>query len=164
MCFAYGFYAISLLYREGIVLSIVAEYRVNFFDTDAMKVVHHANYIRWFEIGRVEYLRNLGITLDDMMADGFVFPITEVKAKYVSPGYFDDVLCIETRATALTKVKMAFDYRVYRKSDGTTLVTGHTQNVFTSRESGQIVRLPAKYHERLQKAMEQERAEKKQEQ
>ena len=54
MCFAYGFYAISLLYREGVVLSIVAEYRVNFFDTDAMKVVHHANYIRWFEIGRVE--------------------------------------------------------------------------------------------------------------
>ena len=139
-------------------MSVTAEYRVNFYDTDAMAVVHHANYIRWFEIGRVEYLRSIGITLNDMMEDGFVFPITDVQAKYVSPGYYDDDLIIETTATSLTRVKMAFDYRVIRKSDGKVLVTGHTQNVYTSRETGRITRLTDKYYLKLEAAMAAEEA------
>lgn len=141
-------------------MSVTAEYRVNFYDTDAMAVVHHANYIRWFEIGRVEYLRSIGITLSDMMEDGFVFPITDVQAKYLSPGYYDDDLVIETTAAALTRVKMVFDYRVLRKSDGAVLVTGHTQNVYTSRETGRITRLSDKYYLKLEAAMEAEKAEK----
>ena len=137
-------------------MPVTAEHHVDFYDTDAMGVVHHANYIRWFEIGRVEYLRALGITLDMLMEDGFLFPITDVAAKYVSPGHFDDELCIETRAKALTKVKMVFSYRIYRKSDGVTLVTCSTQNVFTDKETGRITRLSEKYHERLRQAMEEE--------
>lgn len=129
-------------------------HKVNFYDTDAMAVVHHSNYIRWFEIGRVEFLREVGITLNEMMDDGYVFPITEVSAKYVNSARFDDVLIIETTPTALTKAKMAFDYRILRESDGTLLVTGHTQNVFTSMATGHITRLPEKYHSRLQSGME----------
>ena len=97
------------------------EHHVNFYDTDAMAVVHHANYIRWFEIGRVAYLRSIGITLTEMMDDGYVFPITDISAKYVSPGRFDDDLIIETTATALTKVKMCFKYRILRKETGELL-------------------------------------------
>ena len=138
-------------------MAVTVKHRVNFYDTDAMGVVHHANYIRWFEIGRVEYLRSIGITLDDLMEDGFLFPITEVNAKYVSPGHFDDELQIETTATALTKVKMAFDYRIICPSDGRVLVEGHSQNVFTGKETGHITKLPPKYYERLEQAMELER-------
>ena len=116
-------------------MPVITEHHVNFYDTDAMAVVHHSNYIRWFEIGRVEYLRSIGITLGELMEDGFVFPITDVRAKYVSPGKFDDVVLIETTPTALTKAKMAFDYRIIRKADGEVMVTGHSQNVFTSQES-----------------------------
>ncbi|MBO6179489.1 MAG: acyl-CoA thioesterase [Selenomonadaceae bacterium] len=140
-------------------MPVNAKIRVNFYDTDAMAVVHHANYIRWFEIGRVEYLRSIGITLGDLMEDGFVFPITEVSAKFVSPGYYDDDLIIETTATELTKVKMAFNYKVYREKDGTLLVTGHTQNVYTSRETGKITRLTEKYHKKLEEAIKKERDE-----
>ena len=141
-------------------MPVVTEHHVNFYDTDAMAVVHHSNYIRWFEIGRVEYLRSIGITLNQLMDDGFVFPITEVRAKYVSPGRFDDVVLIETTATALTKVKMAFDYRILRKSNGELMVTGHSQNVFTSRETGSITRLPEKYYTILKDAMNKEKAQK----
>lgn len=141
-------------------MSVVTEHHVNFYDTDAMAVVHHSNYIRWFEIGRVEYLRSIGIMLNQLMDDGFVFPITEVRAKYVSPGRFDDVVLIETTATALTKVKMAFDYRILRKSNGELMVTGHSQNVFTSRETGSITRLPEKYYTILKDAMNKEKAQK----
>lgn len=124
-------------------------HKVNFYDTDAMAVVHHSNYIRWFEIGRVEFLRQAGITLTELMDDGYVFPITEVSAKYMNAGYFDDELIIETTPVALTKAKMAFSYRVLRACDDTVLVTGFTQNVFTSRATGKITRLPDKYYDKL---------------
>ena len=127
-------------------------HKVNFYDTDAMAVVHHSNYIRWFEIGRVEFLRQAGVTLTELMDDGYVFPITEVSAKYMNSGYFDDELIIETTPVALTKAKMAFSYRVLRACDDTVLVTGFTQNVFTSRATGKITRLPDKYYDKL-KAM-----------
>ena len=130
------------------------EHHVDFFDTDAMEVVHHSNYIRWFEIGRVEFLRAAGITLGELMADGYVFPITDVSAKFLSPGRFDDILVIETTPTALTKAKMAFDYRILRKGEDTVLVTGHTQNVFTGRETGKIARLPEKYYKKLAAMLE----------
>lgn len=139
-------------------MPVVTEHHVNFYDTDAMAVVHHSNYIRWFEIGRVEYLRAIGITLNELMEDGFVFPITEVRAKYVSPGRFDDVVQIETTATALTKAKMAFDYRILRKSDGELMVMGHSQNVFTRQDTGKITRLPDKYYTLLKAAMDNEKA------
>ena len=139
-------------------MPIITEHHVNFYDTDAMAVVHHSNYIRWFEIGRVEYLRAIGITLNELMEDGFVFPITEVRAKYVSPGKFDDVVQIETTATALTKAKMAFDYRILRKSDGELMVMGHSQNVFTRQDTGKITRLPDKYYTLLKAAMDNEKA------
>ena len=134
-------------------MEVKAYHRVNFYDTDAMGVVHHANYIRWFEIGRVEFLRALGITLDDLMAAGYVFPLTDVSAKFVAPGKFDDELAIVTRPTALTKVKMAVDYEVRRRADGELLVLGHTQNVFASKETGRICKLPEEFYEKLHAAL-----------
>ena len=90
-----------------------------------------------------------GITLGQLMEDGYVFPITDISAKFLSPGRFDDILVIETTPTALTKAKMAFDYRILRKGEETVLVTGHTQYVFTNRETGKIARLPEKYYTKL---------------
>ena len=144
---------IAFVWEEMNVVTKV-KHRVNFYDTDAMAVVHHANYIRWFEIGRVEFLRAAGITLNELMEDGFVFPIINVQAKYVASGMFDDALVIETTPTALTRAKMAFDYRILRERDKLVLVTGHTQNVFTSRATGKITRLPEKYYVKLQAALQ----------
>lgn len=129
--------------------------RVNFYHTDAMGVVHHANYIRWFETGRVEFLRGIGIVLGDIMDAGYSFPITEVKCKYVASGRFDDVLRIETTPLALTKVKLEFSYKVFRDSDDLLLAEGFTQSVFTSLKTGHIARLPEEFYSKLQKAMEQ---------
>ena len=116
---------------------------VNFFDTDLMGVSHHSNYIRWFEIGRVEFLREIGIDLNEMMNDGIMFPITKVDAEYHSPSHFDEIIEVQTTATALTRAKMEFEYKVMR--DDELLVIGHTQTVFTDKVSGKIKRLPEKY-------------------
>ena len=101
----------------------------------------------------MDFLRAAGITLGELMEDGYVFPITEVSAKYVSPGRFDDMLVIVTKPASLTRVKMAFDYEIRREADDGLLVTGHTQNVFTNRATGKITRLPEKYYDKLKAAL-----------
>ena len=127
-------------------------HRVKFYDTDVMGVVHHSNYIRWFETGRVEFLRELGIDLNEMMSDGVLFPIVEIGAKFHAPAKFDDELEIETTGEALTKAKMKFNYAIRRRGEEKILAEGTSTNVFTS--GGKICRLPDKYFSRLVKGLE----------
>ncbi|MBR6711828.1 MAG: acyl-CoA thioesterase [Selenomonadaceae bacterium] len=127
-------------------------YRVKFFDTDVMGVVHHANYIRWFETGRVEFLRELGIDLNEMMSDGILFPIVEITAKFHAPAKFDDELEIITTAEALTKAKMKFDYVIRKRGEEKILAEGTSLNVFTN--EGKICRLPDRYYSRLIRGLE----------
>ena len=123
--------------------------RVNFYDTDLMGVVHHSNYIRWFETGRVEFLRSFGIDLNEMMNDGILFPIVEIQAKYHSPAKFDDELEHEIIPAAMTKVKWEFEYKIRKVGEEKILVEGFSRNVFTDLKSGKIIRLPEKYLEKL---------------
>ena len=131
---------------------VTTRHRVKFFDTDVMGVVHHSNYIRWFETGRVEFLRELGIDLNEMMSDGILFPIVEVGAKFHAPARFDDELEIVTTAEALTKAKMKFNYKIYRCGEEKILAEGTSTNVFTS--DGKICRLPEKYFVKLAKGLQ----------
>ena len=133
-------------------MTVKTLHRVKFFDTDTMGVAHHSNYIRWFETGRVEFLRTLGIDLNEMMSDGILFPIVEIGAKFHAPARFDDELEIETSAEALTKAKMKFLYKIRRRSEEKILAEGNSTNVFTS--GGKICRLPEKYFSKLVKGLE----------
>lgn len=118
-----------------------------------MGVVHHANYLRWFEMGRVAYLKEADVYLNPLMEEGIVFPITDVSCKYRASGRFDDEIAIETTAEQITPVKMVFTYVVRRIEDGAVMATGRTQNVFTNK-SGKIIRLPARYYEKLARLAE----------
>lgn len=140
-------------------MSVKIYLRVHFYDTDTMGIVHHSNYIRWFETGRVEYLRNIGIELNEMLADKITFPIVEIRAKYFEPAKFDDELEIEIIALSLTKVMMDFKYKIRRKGEEKVLASGYSRNVFVSMETGKIVRLPEKYFLKLQDAMNEEMQE-----
>lgn len=124
--------------------------KVRFVETDMMGVVHHSNYFRWFEMGRVEYLRQAGVLLTDMMAQGILFPITDVSCQYHSPARFDDYILIETTMSEVSRAKMVFSYKIRRESDGTLLASGQTTNLFTT--NGKIIRLPAEYYSKLEKA------------
>ena len=122
--------------------------KVRFVETDMMGVVHHSNYFRWFEMGRVEYLRQAGIYLLDLMDQGILFPITDVSCQYRAPARFDDHILIETDLVEVSRVKMVFAYRVVREPDGVLLATGRTQNVFTD-QNGKIIRLPQSIYAKL---------------
>jgi len=131
---------------------IIVREKVRFVETDMMGVVHHSNYFRWFEMGRVEYLRQAGVFLTEILADGIVFPITDVDCHYQASAKFDDYIIIEATLEKISPVKMVFTYKVMREVDGLLLATGRTQNVFTDRE-GKIIRLASKYYDKLAKDM-----------
>ena len=94
-------------------------YRVIFGDTDQMQVVYYANYLRFFERGRVAYLRNVGFSYTDFQNSDRQLPVVDVHVKYHRPALYEDLLEVETRLSVLGKARMAFNYRIYRiEADG----------------------------------------------
>ncbi len=132
---------------------VVLRERVRFVETDLMGVVHHSNYFHWFEMGRVEYMRQAGVLLTDLLAEGIVFPIRDVSCRYRSSSRFDDIILIETTMKELSPVKMVFSYRIVKEDGAVLLATGETLNAFTD-EAGKIARLPKHYYEKLQSFMD----------
>lgn len=123
--------------------------QVRFYETDMMEVAHHTNHLRWFEMGRVEFFRSCGISLWDMMNEGIVFPITKVSCEYKEPARFDDIITVEVTVAKLTRAQCVFTYRLVREVDGALIATGETQNVFTDKETGKIIRLPDVFYKAM---------------
>jgi acyl-CoA thioester hydrolase len=122
--------------------------KVRFVETDLMGVVHHSNYLRWFEMARVEYLRAANVLLPELIAQGIVFPIVEVQCKYRQSAHFDEIIRVEATLSEFSRAKLCFSYRVLRDADDVLLAEGATQNVFTNMD-GRIIRLPQLYYDRI---------------
>jgi acyl-CoA thioester hydrolase len=99
--------------------------RVRFCDTDLMGIVHHANYLEYFEVGRVEWLRRRGVNYADWAARGLHLPVVDATLKYRAPARFDDDLDVETTLGELRAASLRFDYRVAR--EGVLLCEGSTR-------------------------------------
>ena len=126
-----------------------SEARVIYAETDAMGIVYYANYLRWFEIGRTELMRSMGIAYKELEDQGVYLPASEVFCKYHASAEYDDVIIIETSVELLKRASIRFAYRLSRKEDGAELVTGWTLHAFVDREM-RIVRVPASLKEKLQ--------------
>ena len=113
--------------------------RVRFCDTDLMGVVHHANYLTYFEMGRVEWLRRRGVTYNDWTARGVFLSVVEVSVRYRAPARFDDTLNVEACLIELRTASLRFGYRLAR--EGELLAEGMTRLACVSRDS-QPRRLP----------------------
>lgn len=102
--------------------------RCRFCDTDQMGVVHHQNYISYFELARIEYLRNRGLNYSSWFALGIHLPVIEVHVRYRRAAYLDDLLTVESRLSELGRVRVRFDYRVLRDKGGAEelIAEGHT--------------------------------------
>ena len=115
--------------------------RVTYGDTDKMGFVYHANYLRWFEIGRSEMFRYLGVPYKSIESKGFFLPLSEVHCKFNSPSQYDDILLIETSLDTNIKAGMKFDYRIFSEDGKKILAKGYTKHACVDR-SGRIVRPP----------------------
>ena len=133
----------------------IASVNVRFYETDMMGIAHHSNHFRWFEMARIEFLRQIGVSLWDMMNEDIVFPIMNVSCNYKEPANFDDELHIETYLVKMTRAQMIFRYRMRRASDGALLATGETKNAFMSKSTGKIVRLDDTFYQPMLAAVEE---------
>ena len=125
------------------------EHRVIYADTDAGQVVYYANYLRWFESGRREICRELGIDLASLDKDGMIVPVVEVHCNYLHPARYDDDIIVETKISEIKDKSIRFDYRIFRKNDGKLLVTGHTINVFVDKKKMKSVKIPEEIRKKL---------------
>jgi acyl-CoA thioester hydrolase len=115
--------------------------RVIYGDTDQMGVVYYANYLRFFELGRLEYFRLRGGRVADLEAAGFALPVAEVQAQYRAPARYEDLVLVKAWVAELRRASLRFDYQLHRESDGALLCTGMTVHACITRD-GRPVRLP----------------------
>jgi acyl-CoA thioester hydrolase len=113
--------------------------RVRYAETDRMGLLHHANYLVYFEAARTELLRSQGLTYRDMEDRGFLLVLTRVEVRYKGPARYDDLLTIRTIVTRTTPVRIEHRYEVLR--DGTLLAEGSTTLACVDRE-GKLQALP----------------------
>jgi len=126
-----------------------ARVRVRYAETDQMGVVYHANYLVWFEVGRVEFIRKLGMDYRSMeLEDGIGIAVVDVSARYKYPARYDDELVIETRLLAARGVIVKFGYRIVRSVDRTLLCEGETVHVVVGKDMKKRA-LPEKYAKRF---------------
>jgi len=123
--------------------------RVRYAETDQMGVVYHANYLVWFEVGRVEFIRQLGLDYKSMeQDDGCGIAVVQVEARYRAPARYDDELVIETRLVSARGAVVRFGYRILRVADGMLLCEGESGHVVVDKDMKRR-RLPEKYAERF---------------
>ena len=123
-------------------LSHSTSYRVIYGDTDTMGIVYHANYLRWFEMGRNELFRHLGMPYKQVEAKGLMLPVSEVKCKYLTPARYDDVIVIRTTLNTGFRAGLQFDYAITSQDASVIHTTGYTRHAFVN-DKGKVVRPPA---------------------
>ena len=104
--------------------------RVLYYETDKMGIVHHSNYIRYMEEGRLEYMRQAGLVYKDLESRGILMPVTGVSCRYRQSLVFDDWMSIVTTLTQFNGVRAAYRYEIYRASDGVCAATGTSEHCF----------------------------------
>src|SRR5258706_5176534 len=111
------------------------EVRVRYAETDGMGIVHHANYLIWFEAGRSDLCRARGFSYKEMEDEaGALMVVAQPYCRYKSPAYFDDVLTVRTRVDEIRSRSLRFIYEVYRASDDILLAEGETLHLVTDKD------------------------------
>lgn len=115
--------------------------RVRYGETDKMGVVYHPNYYMYFEIGRTEFLREMGgMSYKDLEDAGVMMPIIETKCKYNIPAKYDDELTVYTSIETMTVARITFTYKIIRKKDEAFIVEGETSLAFVN-EDGRVINM-----------------------
>ncbi len=119
--------------------------RVRYAETDQMGVVYHANYFVWFEVGRVEFLRQLGFSYREMEENDACFiAVVDARCRYKAPARYDDEIIVRTHLKNVRESLVHFGYELLRASDGLLLAEGETTHVVNDREMKKTL-IPEKY-------------------
>jgi acyl-CoA thioester hydrolase len=117
------------------------EFRVRYAETDQMGIVYHANYLVWCEMGRTDFIRNLGMSYAEMERSGIALAVSELAVRYHAPARYEDLIRVRTTLTDLRSRLIAFEYLVSNAETGQRLATAQTRLVSLDR-SGRPIAIP----------------------
>lgn len=112
------------------------DHLVQFYETDAMKIVHHSNYIRWFEEARVGWLDDFGYSYKRMEDEGISIPVLAVDCKYKKPLAYGDTAQVHVKVETFTPMRLNLAYEIYNKETGKLTTTGSSEHCFINAETG----------------------------
>lgn len=117
------------------------QFRVRYGETDQMGFVYYGNYAQYFEMGRTEWLRKLGITYKTMEENGIMLPVMNLNINYLKPAKYDDLLTLKTTLIKMPSAKIEFSYEVFNE-ENELLTTANTTLVFVNMETNKPTRAP----------------------
>lgn len=123
---------------------VATDFPVRYAETDAMGVVHHANYLVYFEEGRSHYMREMGSDYAEIEASGYQLPVTEVGIRYIGSLYYGDRVQIRSHIKESRSRRLTFEYEVRNLIDNKILVTGFTRHIWTDAD-GKVTRAPQQW-------------------
>lgn len=127
--------------------------RVRYAETDQMGVVYHANHFIWFEVGRVEFLRQMGFSYRDMEKDDNChIAVVDARCRYRAPAFYDEEIVVRTQIKNIRESLVHFGYELRRATDGTLLAEGETTHIVINADK-KIAEFPAKYLTAMRAAM-----------
>ncbi len=133
------------------MLTNTTEIRVRYADTDKMQFVYNGKYLEYFEVGRTELLRAVGLAYSEVEKNGYQLPLLEAGLKYFNAAVYDDLLLVEATVKELQSPKVHIEYSVKRKETGELIAEGFTTHVFIKVDTKKAVRPPKIYVEALSK-------------
>lgn len=127
--------------------------RVRYAETDQMGIVYHSNHFIWFEVGRVEFLRQLGFTYKDMeLEDGCHIAVVDARCRYKAPARYDEEVVVRTFLKSFRDTMIHFGYELRRDTDNTLLAEGETTHIVIDRDM-KVTPMPRKYVEVFREAV-----------
>lgn len=107
---------------------------VHYYETDQMGIVHHSNYIRWFEEARTDFLGQIGLPYDKIEKEGILIPVLGVSCKYKSAIRFGDLVCVHLKITYFNGVRFRVSYQIIGKETGVLHAVGESEHGFVNRD------------------------------
>lgn len=126
--------------------SVETSFHVRYAETDAMGIVHHANYIVWFEEARSAFMRAYGTSYRQFESEGVQLAVSEVQARYLAPTVYDQQVTIRCWIEEVQSRKMRFGYQVFDAASTQVFVTGYTEHICITPD-GRVTRIPQKWRE-----------------
>jgi acyl-CoA thioester hydrolase len=124
------------------MLNKQTEIRVRYADTDQMQFVYNGKYLEYFEVGRTEMLRSIGLPYFKIENEGYLLPVLEAYVKYLQPTYYDDMLIINSYLRDYPDLKIKINYEILRKENNEVIAEGFTVHAFIKKENKKISRPP----------------------
>ena len=122
--------------------------RIRYAHTDQMGYCYYGNYAQFYEIGRVEALRNLGLSYKKIEESGILLPVIDLYIKYINPAYYDDLITVNTIIKELPSARIKFEYEIFNES-GEKLNFGTTTLVFINKKTNRPTKCPLELIEKL---------------